>query len=76
MRSLEPLGTQQRVSQVNQQSRRHETGQPIIETHRLCPLHAVAGESVGGCQHEEAEACHNKNNVRHNPLPIDIETVI
>jgi hypothetical protein len=51
---LELLGPDERVGEVDEQPRHHQTGEPIIEDHGWPPLEPVAGISVGDRGYEEA----------------------
>jgi hypothetical protein len=65
---LELLGPDERVGEVGEKPRRHETREPIVEDHGKPPLQPVAGVGVSDRSREEAETEGDKNEVQHAVL--------
>jgi len=62
--SLELLGREQSVGEIDKQPGGDDAGEPVVEDHG-CLLQTVAGVDVGDRQHEEAEAQSNQGEVQH-----------
>ena len=64
------LGPQQRVDEVDQKRRGHESGEGIVEDHGpKPPLQAVAGEGVRDRHGEEDKAERDHDDVHHLHAP-------
>ena len=65
LRALEFLGPKQGVGEVDEQPRRHDAGEPIVEDHGRCPLKPVAGVRVSNRSDEEAKTESDQDDVQH-----------
>ena len=63
-RALETLGTQQCVSEVDQQPRGHEGGERVVDCHDFL-LEAIAGVGVADRQGEEAQTQCQQDEIEH-----------
>ena len=66
---LEPLGSQQRVDEVDHQSRGHEARKRIIEDHGEASSEPIAGDGVADRQREEDECDGEHDDVQHVDAP-------
>jgi hypothetical protein len=64
----EPLGPQQRVSEVKQQPRGNEAGERVIEHHGLISSKPFAGVAVTHRRREERKAEGQHDDVKHGML--------
>ncbi len=75
-RRSEPLGTQQGVSQIEQETERNGGGQRIVKDHDpFLPLEPLTGVGIADREREKAEREGDHQNVHHLSFPLTLALV-